>query len=73
MDYRVTLAVKQSWYHYAGSEVIWYGDSLETIEQLVQDFASENGEFYATVETRTQQQIWETVEEGVHNENPNLN
>jgi hypothetical protein len=71
MLFRVTFDTKRG-VHYICEDAQWYADSLDEAYQLIREYSADNPqEFYATIDIKVDG-TWYLVEDGTHNEDPNL-
>jgi hypothetical protein len=73
MLFRVTFDTKRGM-RYIVEDAQWFADSLEASYQLIREYSADNPqEFFATIDTRNGLWgEWSLIEDGVHNEDPNL-
>jgi hypothetical protein len=71
MLFRVTFDTKRG-IRYIVEDAQWFADSLDECYQLIKEYAADNPqEFYATIDIKVDD-AWHLVEDGTHNEDPNL-
>jgi hypothetical protein len=74
MLFRVTFDTKRGT-RYIVEDAQWYADSLEESYRLITEYSADNPqEFFASIHIQVDGNHgeWSLIEDGVHNEDPNL-